>query len=172
MAAPASKKQRTLPQYELLYWPGLPGRGEYVRLALEAAGVSYTDVCNEQKNGMTQLKAFIDPESTGDDDGNPPIFAPPLLRVPGAGKDGKALVIHQTPNILSYLGAKIGMTLDGDESDQYHVAQLAWTALDLCNESHDTHHPVAVGLVRTTLASDRFLSDMELSIMKTRRKKR
>ena len=30
--------------YELYYWPGLPGRGELVRLALEDAGVEWVDV--------------------------------------------------------------------------------------------------------------------------------
>ena len=30
--------------YQLYYWPGLQGRGEFVRLALEAAGAPYTDV--------------------------------------------------------------------------------------------------------------------------------
>jgi glutathione S-transferase len=37
--------------YELLYWPGIPGRGEFIRLAFEAASVSYRDVSNEQKDG-------------------------------------------------------------------------------------------------------------------------
>lgn len=31
-------------KYELYYWPGLQGRGEFVRLALEDAGAHYTDV--------------------------------------------------------------------------------------------------------------------------------
>jgi hypothetical protein len=48
----STKKARTHPTYELLYHPGkLPGRGEFIRLAFEAAGVSYKDVSNEQENG-------------------------------------------------------------------------------------------------------------------------
>ena len=31
-------------RYELFYWPGIQGRGEYVRLALEDAGADYLDV--------------------------------------------------------------------------------------------------------------------------------
>lgn len=31
---------------ELYYWPGIPGRGEFVRLVLEEAGVPYVDVGN------------------------------------------------------------------------------------------------------------------------------
>jgi hypothetical protein len=46
-----NKKARTHPPYELLYWPGIPGRGEFIRLAFEAAGVSYKDVSNESKDG-------------------------------------------------------------------------------------------------------------------------
>ena len=30
--------------YELYYWPGIQGRGEFVRLALEEAGADYVDV--------------------------------------------------------------------------------------------------------------------------------
>jgi glutathione S-transferase len=30
--------------YELYYWPSIQGRGEFVRLALEAAGAPYVDV--------------------------------------------------------------------------------------------------------------------------------
>jgi glutathione S-transferase len=31
-------------RYELYYWPGIQGRGEFVRLALEDAGANYLDV--------------------------------------------------------------------------------------------------------------------------------
>ena len=153
MSGPASKKQRTLPQFELLYWPTIPGRGEFIRLPLEAAGVAYNDICNEQKTGMGQLSKLIDSSSIGDSDGNPPSFAPPILRVPGAGKDGTNLVIHQTPVILSYLAPQIGMVPEGDDGAAAHVAQIALTALDMNNEAHDTHHPVGVSLVGNSFCS-------------------
>ncbi|KXL45933.1 MAG: hypothetical protein FE78DRAFT_147163 [Acidomyces sp. 'richmondensis'] len=133
MAQP-SKKQRTHPQYELLYHPSIPGRGEFIRLALEAAGNGYDTV---RKICMNQQEESAD--------GNPPVFCPPCLRVPGAGQNGKgALVISQTPNILLYLGERIGMVPEGDEAAKYYVNQVALTALDLNNEVHDTHHPIAV----------------------------
>ena len=31
-------------RYELYYWPGIQGRGEFVRLALEEAEADYVDV--------------------------------------------------------------------------------------------------------------------------------
>jgi len=142
MSTRSAKRQHPQPIYELLYHPGIPGRGEYIRLPLEASGVAYTDIVSAEKNGYAILTAILDPSSTGDEDGNPPVFAPPALRVPGAGKNGKSLLIHQTPNILQYLGPKIGMLPD-DEVDALHVNQLMLTALDMSNEVHDTHHPVA-----------------------------
>lgn len=33
--------------YELYYWPGIQGRGEFVRLALEEAGVEYVNVAQD-----------------------------------------------------------------------------------------------------------------------------
>ena len=39
--------------YQLHYWPTIQGRGEFVRLALEAAGADYVDVARlpESKGG-------------------------------------------------------------------------------------------------------------------------
>ncbi|KAK5109187.1 hypothetical protein LTR62_007272 [Meristemomyces frigidus] len=130
-------------QYELLYHPGIPGRGEFIRLAFEAKGVAYTDVANEQKDGYSTVQAVCMNKGTESVDGNPPVFSSPALRIPGAGLDGQALVIAQTPNILWYLGEKLGLVPD-DEGGKYHVQQVALTALDLTNETHDTHHPLAV----------------------------
>ena len=140
---PPAKKPRTHPPYELLYHPGLPGRGEHIRLLLEAARIPYSDIGNESAAGTKQVYATCTNTSTESSDGNPPVFSPPALRVPGAGRDGAALVISQTPNILAYLGERTGM--GGEGEGKWHVAQLALTALDLNNEVHDTHHPLAVG---------------------------
>jgi glutathione S-transferase len=139
---PETKRSQTHPPYTLLYHPGIPGRGEYVRLAFEAAGVPYNDPANESKTGTKEVYASCAPESTGID-GNPPPFSPPMLKVPGAGKDGKTLLLSQTPNILLYLGPLLGLAGE-DEIDKYYVNELALTALDLSNETHDTHHPIAV----------------------------
>ncbi|KAF2627043.1 hypothetical protein BU25DRAFT_411147 [Macroventuria anomochaeta] len=138
----ANKKARTDPPYELLYWPGIPGRGEFIRLAFEAAGVSYKDTANESEDGVKAVISLIDSSSTGTD-GNPPPFAPPALRIPGEGPDGKPLLIYQTPSILSYLGPKLGLA-GTNEAEQQWILSHTLTALDLSNEAHETHHPIAV----------------------------
>ena len=136
MSTRASKRQKTDP-YELLYWPGIPGRGEHIRLAFEATGTPYNDVCVAASNAKAVL-SHISKDNVGDAT-NPPPLAPPVL------KHGDML-LSQTPNILLYLGQKLGLAPDFDDDGYgyYHVNALTLTALDgLSNEPHDTHHPIA-----------------------------
>ena len=48
--------------YELFYWPGIQGRGEFVRLALEEAGAPYVDVARERGagRGVKALMAMLE----------------------------------------------------------------------------------------------------------------
>jgi glutathione S-transferase len=120
-------------EYELYYWPGIPGRGEFVRLALEDAGADYSDVARHQ-GGMASMKRWL---SGGGDSGLAP-FAPPFLR------HGE-LTVAQTANILDYLAPRLGLVPD-DEASRRHALQLQLTIADLVNEAHDTHHPISTTL--------------------------
>jgi glutathione S-transferase len=57
-------------KYALYYWPGIQGRGEYVRLALEDAGVEYVDVARSER-GIAAMIKMMEAHA-----GTPP-FAPP-----------------------------------------------------------------------------------------------
>ncbi|KAA0069413.1 glutathione S-transferase [Rhodanobacter sp. T12-5] len=118
-------------RYELYYWTGIQGRGEFVRLALEDAGADYDDVAREQ--GDDAIVRFLD----GAHDGALP-FAPPFLK---AGR----LVIAQTATILHHLGPPLGLVPDS-ESRRLYANQLQLTIGDLVAEVHDSHHPIAGGL--------------------------
>jgi len=121
--------------YELYYWPGIQGRGEFVRLALEEGGAEYIDMAlvpEEEGGGMTALMKFLD----GPDIARPP-FAPPFL------KAGRTL-IGQTPNILLFLGPRLGLA-PKDPAGRLWVHQLQLTLADLIVEVHDTHHPLGGG---------------------------
>jgi glutathione S-transferase len=118
-------------RYQLYYWPGIQGRGEYVRLALEEAGADYADVARSG-NGMTAMSGMMEAQS-----GTPP-WAPPFLK---AGK----LVIGQTANILLYLGSRHGLAPKA-EAGRLWVHQLQLTIADFVTEVHDTHHPIGVSL--------------------------
>lgn len=118
-------------RYALYYWTGVQGRGEFIRLALEDAGASYTDVAREQ--GDAAMTRFLG----GREPGALP-FAPPFLQ---AGR----LVIAQTANILHYLGPRLGL-VPASASQQLYAQQLQLTIADLVAEVHDSHHPIAGGL--------------------------
>ncbi|OWV84609.1 glutathione S-transferase [Rhizobium sp. R693] len=121
--------------YELYYWDGIQGRGEFVRLALEEARADYVDVARQSGRGMgtgamlalmrSKHEAYIP-------------FAPPFL------KDGEFVVSH-VANILFYLGPKLGLAPE-DEKLRYVANGLQLTITDLVGEVHDTHHPIATSL--------------------------
>ena len=136
---PPSKRQKTDPSYELIYWPTVPGRGEPIRLCFEATSTPYIDVSNSTKAGAQAVIEQISGKNFGNAS-NPPILAPPILR-------HGDLLLSQLPNILLYLGPRLGLAgPEDDETAIHHVNQLALTALDgLSNEVHDVHHPIAPG---------------------------
>lgn len=120
--------------YELIYWPSIQGRGELIRLALEAAELDYVDVARRPEaegGGFPAVLRYVDGRGPGF-----PALAPPLL------KRGE-LVVSQTANILAWLGSAHGLWPE-DEGDQLHAMQLLLTVMDLVAESHDTHHPIDV----------------------------
>ena len=121
--------------YELFYWPGIQGRGEFVRLALEAAGAPYVDVARERGagRGVAALTAILEGRGA-------PFtpFAPPFLR------DGEIIVSH-VANILDYLAPKLGLA-PRQEARRVFAHGLQLTITDLVSEVHDTHHPIATDL--------------------------
>ncbi len=123
-------------RYILYYWPGIQGRGEFVRLALEEAGVAYRDIaCEPERKGGGERA--IEEYLEGDDIARPP-FAPPFLK---AGRQ----LIGQTANILLFLGERHGLA-PRDAAGRLWVNQLQLTIADLVAEAHDTHHPVGASL--------------------------
>lgn len=102
--------------YYLYYWPGIQGRGEFIRLAFEDAGTKYVNRSP----------------------GKAPVFAPPYLK---AGK----LVIGQTANILFWLAPRLGLA-PKSEAKRLWLHQQQLTIIDWLDEVHDVHHPVASSL--------------------------
>lgn len=116
--------------YDLWYWPTIPGRGEFVRLALEAAAIPYRDLARE--HGEDALLAQLDEPR------DHPAFAPPFLIADG-------MTIGQTANILLFLGEKHGLA-PADTKGRLWVNQLQLTIMDMVVEAHDVHHPIGSGL--------------------------
>lgn len=119
--------------YQLHYWPSIQGRGEFVRLALEATGTDYADVARGDgapRQGMPSLLNWH-----GDTRIVTPPFAPPVLQ------HGKR-VIAQTAAILMYLGPRLGLVARG-EGSRLWTHQIQLTIADAVSDAHDTHHPVS-----------------------------
>ena len=118
--------------YELFYWPGIQGRGEFVRLALEEAGAAYRDwalIPEARGGGASAVVKVLNSRSIK----HPP-FAPPILK---AGRQ----FIAQTPNILLYLGTHLKLA-PRDAAGRLWTHQLQLTISDLYLEIFSTHHPL------------------------------
>ena len=122
--------------YELHYWPDIPGRGEFVRLALEAAGAPYIDVARGAEDAGLGVPALL--RLLNDEAAATPPFAPPFL------VDGK-LVIGQTAAILHHLGPTLKLVARSEQARVW-TQQIQLTIADMVTEAHDTHHPIASAL--------------------------
>jgi glutathione S-transferase len=119
--------------YDFYYWPGIQGRGELVRLALEEVGALYVDVARGS-GGVAALKAVLEGKREGGGRGRH--FAPPVLV---AGEE----VVSQTAAILDFLATRHPSLLpDPQPSTRTHALQLQLTFADFLGEAHDTHHPL------------------------------
>ena len=123
-------------KYTLYYWPGIQGRGEFVRLALEEAGAEYVDTAllpEKEGGGVAAIARLLESREV-----RRPPFASPFLK---AGRQ----LIGQTPNILLFLGPRHGLS-PRDEAGRLWVNQLQLTLADFVVEAHDTHHPLGPSL--------------------------
>lgn len=116
--------------YDLWYWPSIPGRGEFVRLALEAGGIAYRDRAREASDG-----ALV--KDMGSHSGERP-FAPPYLVA-----DERC--ISQTANILLFLADRHALG-PSDADKPWFAHELQLTIADVVAEAHNVHHPVGPSL--------------------------
>ncbi|TPG20037.1 glutathione S-transferase [Sphingomonas koreensis] len=114
--------------YKLWYWPSIQGRGEFVRLPMEAAGIAYDDCARDQgaEAMMKDMKAR----------GAHAPFAPPYL-------DTGDLVLAQVAHILAWLSDRHELA-PTDEATAMWLIQLQLTVTDFVAEVHNVHHPVAL----------------------------
>jgi glutathione S-transferase len=122
--------------YQLHYWPGIQGRGEFVRLALEAAGSPYVDVVRTDESaggGVGAMPPYLAAETTA----RPPFACPFLV-------DGRH-VVGQTAAILLYLGPRLRL-VGASEADRLWTHQIQLTIADFVVEVHDIHHPLGSSL--------------------------
>ena len=108
----------------LYYWPGLPGRGEIIRLLLAYAEMDYADPARREGPGVVAEARKRHPG-----------FAPPYLELADR-------TLAQTPLILRVLAERCDAL--GDDAHTTESATL--TLFDLISEVHHTHHPISTEL--------------------------
>ena len=113
---------------DLWYWSGIQGRGEFVRLPLEAAGVPYCDRAREDGDEALVRDMTVR---------TPRPFAPPYI------VDGDRCVA-QAAHILAIMSDRHGFGAT-DEATNLWLIQLQLTVTDLVEEVHNVHHPVDAG---------------------------
>jgi glutathione S-transferase len=135
----ASADQQT---WKLWYWPGIKGRGEYVRLAFEEAGVPYVDVGaaaaaaaaapdDDPKQGFARVR---DAALSTDGRAHFPVRCPPAISRGG-------FWLCNTPCILAYLNGEFGWDPPTRE-EKAHVLQILEVILsDAVQEGRLPFHP-------------------------------
>ncbi|WP_336957922.1 glutathione S-transferase [Sphingobium aquiterrae] len=116
--------------YDFWYWPDIPGRGEFVRLTLEACRIPYRDRARE--DGAQALVADMQRHGAG------PAYAPPYLAMDGH-------TVSQTANILMFLAERHDCGPATMEA-RYWLNQVQLTIMDMVAEAHDVHHPLSATL--------------------------
>lgn len=99
-------------EWQLFYWPNLSGRGDYVRLMFEEAGVAYEDV--GQEKGVDEVRKYYLNEHEGNI-----VAAPPIIRHKTDG-----FVMCASPAILAYLGDKFGMSPENTAEERGYALQV------------------------------------------------
>jgi len=99
---------------------------QYIRLAFEYTKTPYKEI-----NDPKLFSKHLSPEGLH--------FAVPILQV------DNGWTLSQTPAILAYLAPRLGLA-GSNEHEQATINQLTLTALDISNETHDVHHPIASSL--------------------------
>ena len=124
----------TADTWELFYWARpdsngvntMIGRGEFVRLMFEVAGVPYID------HGMVSGANVVFQFCRGGGNSGFPIFAPPAI------KKGE-FILYQTPSIMRYLGKEFGFYPTNDE-DEAHADALMALVTDFIAEGRLVFH--------------------------------
>ena len=119
--------------WELYYWTRMKdgqntmiGRGEFVRLLFEAAGVPYID------HGIKDPSSIAHFVYGGGNTGFP-VFAPPVV------KKGD-FVIFNTPAIMRYVGREVGLFPETPE-DAAHADAVIEVITDFMTEGRLVFHP-------------------------------
>lgn len=134
----------SVPEWSLIYHqPGkLKGRGEFLRLMLEDAGVSYLDT-DENLYGPTAVMDMFRGSLDNIDSDNgatpfPVLFPPAIWHRPS---EGEAVLVNQVGAFMEYLGEALGYA-PKTASERAKATSIMLNALDYISDGRSSFHPV------------------------------
>ena len=132
----------TPPEWTLLYHaPGkLKGRGEFLRLMLEDAGISYLDSGDNLYGPTGLMDAFRgSPKDVAVESSHYPIFFPPAIWHRPA--NGEEVLVNQVGAGMIYLGDQLGYAPQ-NVAEKARANSIMLNALDYISEGRSSFHPV------------------------------
>jgi glutathione S-transferase len=127
----------------LYHAPGkLKGRGEFLRLMLEDAGVSYAD-SGDNLYGPTGIMDIFRGSAEAIEAEQPsqpfPLLFPPAIW--HRPHDGEQVIVNQVGACMEYLGDALGYA-PSSSAERARATSILLNALDYINEGRNSFHPV------------------------------
>ncbi|KAK3253260.1 hypothetical protein CYMTET_37486 [Cymbomonas tetramitiformis] len=119
-------------EWRLVYWPGFPGRGEFIRLMFEETATPFQDDRSAASVKSMTMSGRTAPSGY-------PCLASPVLQNLRTG-----FSMGQTMAIMRYLAKNLdgGRLLPKTDVDQAHADMIVCGVADLVEEGHAAWHPV------------------------------
>ncbi|KAK9767033.1 hypothetical protein K7432_003468 [Basidiobolus ranarum] len=114
--------------WKLYYWPGMPGRGEFIRLLFIETSTPFEDVfAGKDWEAVGKVNYELSKE----------FFALPTIK-------HNEFLLSQTPVICRYLAVKLqnGILYPQEETLGYQAEMIMAGIVDLTAEGHDAWHPI------------------------------
>jgi len=133
--------------------PGFKGRGEFLKLLFEDAGVPYKFTNDNLYGPQGWMDAFRDPKKQGDGSEVKPDLAPwPVMFPPAVWHrppSGEEVMINQVNACMAYIGNQIGYGPASD-AERARADAITANAMDFIAEGRRSFHPVQDGASYTT----------------------
>ena len=151
----------TPPRFKLYYWPGFPGRGEFMRLLFAESNTPYQDVYRHLTFEAARQYCYASSQ----------FFAVPAIE----DRDNKEIgVISQTCVIMRYLAVQCGLypqnlnqgihaeVIMQDAGDLLAEGCKAWHAIDY-NQGYDDQKDATRPFIDTYVEHNTFIFSLPLS---------
>lgn len=133
----SSSSSPSTPEWQLYYWPGLPGRAEFARLLFHETNTAYTEPF--ANSAFPQIQPQREQLSA-----TQPFFAMPVLCHTPPGSTAPSIRISQSAVMCRYLSLHLdgGRLAARNERDDFRAQELLACAVDAVGEGCTAWHAI------------------------------